>query len=1476
MEPPSLQRLLALKESDSTFEEKLSEGAEVLHLPQPWAHYDSAAAQELGKQYSAQKRAEWLFKWLLENLNTSKKNQPIDPKLVPQSWFFFAWLVTIVPMQTTAKHLSEAKFLDTLRQTLVELNERQLGTVGGALSKSDDTESTPRKKRKRGSKIPVIKETTAGSSNAEILAAVELALQALANSTNNTPETGSTTTSAEQLKTALKTKRDQAIQLLHLWLANLLQAYAADSHCRITLSAVLPIWHESISRGAPDLQELALAFCKTCLVATTNLLIVLKQKEGNSELLQSQLEELLLRQLILPVRSAALAVRPKARRKKDTTAMVDELANQLLQPLHQELLRLIEAHGRYSKEVQALLRGITYIWDLSLRNCQRANPKQKVREEPWLRNFFVALSSCAGNSVTGDWTLAVHPHANFVLCEMLNLCAKGDFSPGLELLESIMRRYSGMCLPEEESIAWNLVAQVLRIDANVFVPGGIRQPTQDLFADAGPLHELIVKHLSSMPWSPEYDRHYVLHAISERDGDDLSSSAKAFKDQNHLTPGDFVTSVPIALMNAYAQARDLTGFLDVWRTELIKSTRHIVIGSGNGSIWEDQTVALAVRDVLESSLTEQQILDILTDLAAPFSQIEEAQNVMYVFTELRRNAQGTGAAANLVLLDAVVAAIRSDAVLEVCCEQLLALYYQSLISVGSKTAINKLPIMHRIWRTLSSIQLVLFPTLPTDQKDAILKDTAASSCTQTAIEAVSEAAVAWPNTAIYERASRAFTFLVSLFANMPAQDDDNVALESCIDCILVDDDLPRQNLAVKLLQFPDCFALISTEKKKAFFDHAVKLAAATIDAPKDVQQQAHEADFRSVLDALVELAKTSFPATVRKELLESLASDLLHPNADERSLSQGNFASSMLTRFPAGMIPRSTREQCLDNLCQIIKSSRERDAKQAKARSEALQCHLAFMAKITQVSNSTARLCKDAQSLLELCDDEVLKYSRQCEALYEELVRQIISHAPTESSFVSDLAEAVLKELKVSKPSLRYVALIAMRPLVTKVDSSLREQLLSCELKALGSAGQRKPDKRAKRTSNDHTDDLGLGILLRSLQAHWSYIEESEAFVKEIHQLDLPQLGTGLVSRLPASKTTVSLLSLREASGSAFDECLAVQTFLQDDQPLQARQQILDDLQLALKKRSDEQKLDAIARLGELESGGNFSDPSLQVLRVLLSSLPRTTKAFPEFDLQIDILARLSTQLGTCTDVKVSGSIFDCIEVILSERGWLVSQHGIDAILAELTVLTSASGPSLPTEYAGAVYIQTCSRVTTAIALQRIKLQGRFHLLMPLLVNLLHCLFTPHSSLSEDSVLRLPPWLSSKSSPLSKRHATAFARLLSTLSSPTIQSVSGHKRRRSSAASQTPLKDEAKVARAYVGEHVPILMAAYCTAQLHGKMAPKVKDALMPGLWSCMETVEMDAWRAMSERMKESERAIWQSVWEEWKRVGGGGHARER
>jgi len=272
---------------------------------------------------------------------------------------------------------------------------------------------------------------------------------------------------------------------------------------------------------------------------------------------------------------------------------------------------------------------------------------------------------------------------------------------------------------------------------------------------------------------------------------------------------------------------------------------------------------------------------------------------------------------------------------------------------------------------------------------------------------------------------------------------------------------------------------------------------------------------------------------------------------------------------------------------------------------------------------------------------------------------------------------------------------------------------------------------------------------------------------------------------------------------------------------------------------------------------------SLRILGVLIPTL--TTSDDMEHKRQLlALLSNLSTQLAICDDLACLNALLDCINTILRSKHFMVSQFGVETFMGALIAITSPNGPSLPASQATAIFIRLCESTHIIFSLHRSRLGGRFHLLVPLLQYFLTCLFIPNTTRRGISTAHLPPWLSPSVDPLTPAAAVAYTRLLTTLSSPTVSAVSGlqtkHRNR------HTDLVDATRQARQYAGQYMPTLIAAFCKNMLSGRLEPEVRERLVPGLWSALDCTDKEGLRAMSAGMDNSTRAVWKSVYSEWKK----------
>lgn len=238
-----------------------------------------------------------------------------------------------------------------------------------------------------------------------------------------------------------------------------------------------------------------------------------------------------------------------------------------------------------------------------------------------------------------------------------------------------------------------------------------------------------------------------------------------------------------------------------------------------------------------------------------------------------------------------------------------------------------------------------------------------------------------------------------------------------------------------------------------------------------------------------------------------------------------------------------------------------------------------------------------------------------------------------------------------------------------------------------------------------------------------------------------------------------------------------------------------------------------------------------------------------------------------------------------NEKPRIISQWHIDNTLAAITILSSRLEQTIRAAESmssrpGLIFTGLCRIFSSMLISHRLKLGGRYHLIIPALQGLLRCLFSPYPSLSN----KIPTPTSAPSSSLSKRsiislpHASLYSRLLTNLCSPTVSAVTP----RSRSFSSSSLNDETKKARSIAGQHLQYLVMEYCTCQLWGHLATAgddddgnnkyggmmMREKLMPGIFAVMDVMSAEVKRTVNARLDASGRSIFKGLYEEWRREG--------
>ena len=191
------------------------------------------------------------------------------------------------------------------------------------------------------------------------------------------------------------------------------------------------------------------------------------------------------------------------------------------------------------------------------------------------------------------------------------------------------------------------------------------------------------------------------------------------------------------------------------------------------------------------------------------------------------------------------------------------------------------------------------------------------------------------------------------------------------------------------------------------------------------------------------------------------------------------------------------------------------------------------------------------------------------------------------------------------------------------------------------------------------------------------------------------------------------------------------------------------------------------------------------------------------------------------------------------------------------------------------IYDELCMLLGVVLGRHRRRLSDRYHLLLPVMQMLLRCLFWPGRHTLQDRERsaaatdlnaygkRLPQWIRGAEQSLPPSSAEKFSRLASSICNPTVSAA-----RSSRKHGHNQLNDETKRARLLAGQHMQYLVMEYARCSLDGQISPPVKDKLMPGMYSVLDSMDRELLRAANAAMDPSSRAIFKGLYDDFTRFG--------
>ena len=274
-------------------------------------------------------------------------------------------------------------------------------------------------------------------------------------------------------------------------------------------------------------------------------------------------------------------------------------------------------------------RSIVFLFQLGIKLVPLSTPKKILTESPWLEYLFFSLSACLGFDISQADPITFGTHPISYLQTMLKTASRYKLLFKRNTLEALLSRYSGLsAAPHTAEPRWSLIAAIIALDANIFVSS--RANGTDSETDLLDSTNLLLSSITRTVWT---STSFGLTGARPAT-DEARRSAYLTVKKDIIGP----------LMNVYASARNLSGFVTRWQAQLLRACEmytelsqiephNVDVGgvdcedANEGtavSVWEDQDLVHALAEHLDKSLTLGQISTLLEQFAVDISNYAKA------------------------------------------------------------------------------------------------------------------------------------------------------------------------------------------------------------------------------------------------------------------------------------------------------------------------------------------------------------------------------------------------------------------------------------------------------------------------------------------------------------------------------------------------------------------------------------------------------------------------------------------------------------------------------------------------------------------------------------------------------------------------------------------------------------------------------------------------------------------------------------
>ncbi|KAJ9603085.1 hypothetical protein H2200_012380 [Cladophialophora chaetospira] len=1431
-------------------------------------------------------KEQWILRWLLKKLGVSdSKSKGVNGKSqqsfinTTKFWSLLLNLTCSIPNDACLDILVERHFYSALAHFIRQLLHGEGAPRTSGASAVTEHDGPPTKKRR-------LFPPASWQENNEVERDLLLwtALQAACRCVDLFDSSSSVARTPCRYASAwtgtLKTQAELLGSLLEPTLSLLTYSHEVEERDLIAamLNMLLAFWNEDVSPATNDERQLAFAsHCVTPCLSLLGLLAATPSPQKSLITSKNALERLLCVQVVFPLRTIFNEQFTKKWRSTSDVVLYEQMET-LLQA-YSRLIQPEEGDYIHSHVVtKSSLQKLCWILlDVAARSIPLSDVRRRQQEQQFLDSLLIWL-------VHVTWPQIPHITSTGVLRQQFAEGQDNWVSPLEDLLDVAHSRKIHFSQPtvsyilqavlatNSQSASWTLLAKVIQLDLDILIPAS------DSSASKAFLDQLIARIESTTVSQPEYD----------------------------LLRDDLI----LPLMRKYSQSRALGAFLDAWRQGLVEAIRTRYI-SKHGThdipavlVWDDDDIfeELKTLSVLHAppGMSEKMLKDLVTSITGLGQKIgstAEEFAEMAIFTAL---LQAPFPDSSKIRLDH---------------DQLILLFHGMTEAMRRKTDYQG-----QRWRLIRLARLLIERMVSEDVPavfDSMLEANVFVSLKD--LQELKETDAAKQNAKCLE-ALEHFHLVIDLAAKS-RRFESNIRAEMSLFVPLIrdvkqgaklwngrsfecrnSDDLIGPCIG-KLLQRTDTFMMYPD-----IFEEFVSLC--TLNALQMNHDKAVSAPLGQLCQIVLSIENVAQSAKLRNLLLEKFDTILIAGQNGAKD------CRSLLENVPLKALGKSSIRKLASAIHQrLFQETYNQDM-------ESIAADLDSLLYLDSLFPGTFIDGKHWQDWVKLSQRELECTSG--EASFDQLIKRTTFPAAylkalqsLERIFQVNWARA----LKASRndPSLLNDICSDM------MDSSLKLELLeddntpfSClqnflavawktvsnpnQIQMLESIRQILKVKLSGNLKHALDDKPGLPNLLK---------------LKLILQAALSVYGAGLEDEL-----SVVISSIHEKLQSS--DCLPGADSSDHDKRLWLSVQrlclpwVLEGQKIALETKPDSRlqqlisayplpsnySIDDIARLAtesdlfvrqlepkdwasilsKLRENGMQWNQQPACVIIQASILSYVEQRHSVLDLTLTQQLGRIALLENASHMSATGLLLalgNC-KTVLEVNPLMVNQSLLDGVLAALHAATSTeSGRLQSLEVVGtqaslnasSIYEGVCAIMGAIFSRHRRRLSDRHHLLLPVLQNLLRCLFWPglQAVNSQKGVAAhaisnfgktLPRWIYDSALSLPLSSVDHLSRLLSSICNPTVSAA------RSSSKRRNELNDEVKKTRKVAGQHMQYLVTEYCRCFLDGQILPAMKDQLMPGMYKVMDAIDRDIMRAMNAGMDPSSRAIFKNLYDDYVKYG--------